>query len=83
MTFALTFYDVSVWLHVSAVVVGFGATFAESITFPVAMQMGVRHLPFVHKLGLTINQRLATPPPAPWISTVSPGRTPALTNSIR
>jgi hypothetical protein len=25
------------------------------------MQMGVRHLPFVHKLGLTINQRLATP----------------------
>jgi hypothetical protein len=61
MTFALTFYDVSVWLHVSAVVVGFGATFAESITFPVAMQMSVRHLPFVHKLGITINQRLATP----------------------
>ena len=26
---------------------------------------------------------LATPPPAPWISTVSPGCTPALTNSIR
>jgi hypothetical protein len=26
---------------------------------------------------------LATPPPAPWISTVSPGRTAAFTNSIR
>jgi hypothetical protein len=26
---------------------------------------------------------LATPPPAPWISTVWPGATPALTNSIR
>ena len=61
MTFAVTFYDVSVWLHVSAVVVGFGATFAESITFPVAMKMDVRHLPYVHKLGITINQRLATP----------------------
>ena len=51
MTFAVTFYDVSVWLHVSAVVVGFGATFAESITFPVAMKMDVRHLPYLHKLG--------------------------------
>ena len=61
MTFAVTFYDVSVWLHVSAVVIGFGATFAESITFPVAMKMSVRHLPFVHRLGITINQRLATP----------------------
>lgn len=61
MTFAVTFYDVSVWLHVSAVVVGFGATFAESITFPVAMKMSVRHLPFVHKLGIAINQRMATP----------------------
>jgi hypothetical protein len=61
MTFAVTFYDVSVWLHVSAVVVGFGATFAESVTFPVAMKMSVRHLPFVHRLGITINQRLATP----------------------
>jgi len=61
MTFAVTFYDVSVWLHVSAVVIGFGATFAESLTFPVAMKMSVRHLPFVHRLGITINQRLATP----------------------
>jgi predicted integral membrane protein DUF2269 len=61
MTFAVTFYDVSVWLHVSAVVIGFGATFAESLTFPLAMKMSVRHLPFVHRLGITINQRLATP----------------------
>jgi hypothetical protein len=61
MTFAVTFYDVSVWLHVSAVVVGFGATFAESITFPIAMKMDVRHLPFVHKLGIAINQQMASP----------------------
>jgi hypothetical protein len=60
-SFAITFYDVSVWVHVSAVVVGFGATFAESITFPLAMKTSVRHLPYVHRLGIAINQRLATP----------------------
>ena len=62
MTFAeIDAYSLSVFLHVSAVVVGFGATFAEAIMFPVAMKAGVRHLPYVHKLQLAINQRLATP----------------------
>jgi uncharacterized membrane protein len=58
---SITAYSVSVWIHVSAVVVGFGATFAESVTFPVAMKLDPRHLPFVHRLGVVINQRLATP----------------------
>jgi uncharacterized membrane protein len=61
MTFAISFYDLSVWVHVSAVVVGFGATFAEALAFPVAMRVGVRHLPYVHHLQLAINQRLAGP----------------------
>ena len=62
MTFAeIDAYSLSVFVHVSAVVVGFGATFAEAIMFPVAMKVGVRHLPYVHKLQLAINQRLATP----------------------
>ena len=62
MTFAeIDAYSLSVFIHVSAVVVGFGATFAEAIMFPVAMKAGVRHLPYVHKLQLAINQRLATP----------------------
>ena len=62
MTFAeIDAYSLSVFLHVSAVVIGFGATFAEAIMFPVAMKAGVRHLPYVHKLQLAINQRLATP----------------------
>ncbi|MDP9134071.1 MAG: DUF2269 domain-containing protein [Actinomycetota bacterium] len=62
MTFAeIDAYSLSVFLHVSAVVVGFGATFAEAIMFPVAMKAGVQHLPYVHKLQLAINQRLATP----------------------
>ena len=41
--------------------VGFGATFAESVMFPVAMKMGPRNLPYVHRLQLTINQFFAVP----------------------
>jgi uncharacterized membrane protein len=57
----MSLYEISVFVHVTAVMVGFGATFAESIMFPVAMKAGVRHLPYVHRLQLAINQRLATP----------------------
>jgi uncharacterized membrane protein len=59
--FAVSGYEVSLFLHISAVVVGFGATFAESIMFPVAMTLDKRHLPYVHRLQLAINQWLATP----------------------
>jgi uncharacterized membrane protein len=58
---AVTSYEFSVFLHIAAVVVGFGATFAESITFPVAMKLDKRHLPYVHRLQLAINQWLTTP----------------------
>jgi uncharacterized membrane protein len=58
---AITAYNVSLFLHISAVVVGFGATFAEAIAFPVAMKLDKRHLPYVHRLGIAINQRMATP----------------------
>ncbi|HEX5619089.1 MAG TPA: DUF2269 family protein [Solirubrobacteraceae bacterium] len=62
MTFAdIDLYDISVFIHVAAVVVGFGATFAEAIMFPVAMKTGAQHLPYVHRLQLAINQRMATP----------------------
>jgi hypothetical protein len=58
---AVTSYEISVFLHVTAVVVGFGATFAEAVMFPVAMKLDVRHLPYVHRLQLAINTWLATP----------------------
>ena len=58
---AISTYDFSIFIHVTAVVIGFGATFAESLTFPVAMRLDPRHLPYVHRLHLAINQRLATP----------------------
>ncbi|MEA2373969.1 MAG: hypothetical protein QOD53_432 [Thermoleophilaceae bacterium] len=58
---ALTAYSVSLFVHIAAVVVGFGATFAESVMFPVAMKLDPRHLPYVHRLQLTINRFFATP----------------------
>jgi uncharacterized membrane protein len=58
---AVTAYSVSVFLHVTAVVIGLGATFAEAVAFPVAMRAGERHMPYVHRLGIAINQRLTSP----------------------
>jgi uncharacterized membrane protein len=58
---AVTAYNVSVFVHIVAVVVGFGATFAESVMFPVAMRLDRRHLPYVHELQLTINRYFAGP----------------------
>ncbi len=61
MLASITALNVSIWIHITAAVVGFGATFAEAVTFPVAMKLDKRHLPYVHKLQLFINPRLATP----------------------
>jgi uncharacterized membrane protein len=59
---AITSYEFSLFLHITAVMVGFGATFAESVMFPVAMRVSPpRHLPYVHRLQLTINQFFALP----------------------
>ncbi len=58
---AVTAYNISVWIHVTAVVVGFGATFAGALMFPLAARLDARHLPFAHRLSLAINRRLATP----------------------
>jgi hypothetical protein len=54
-------YNISLFLHISAVVVGFGATYAEALMFPVAMKLDKRHLPYIHRLGMAVNQRLASP----------------------
>src|SRR3954469_17318128 len=61
MLASISALSISIWIHVTAAVVGFGSTFAEAVTFPVAMKLDKRHLPYVHKLQLFINQRLATP----------------------
>jgi uncharacterized membrane protein len=58
---AVSSYEISVFLHITAVMVGLGSTFALAVTFPVAMALDVRHLPYVHRLGLTISRYFATP----------------------
>ena len=58
---AIDAYSISVFLHVTAVVVGFGATFSLALAFPIATKLDVRHLPYVHELSRGINQWLASP----------------------
>ena len=57
----LSGYNISLWIHISAAVIGLGATFAEAIAFQVALKMDPRVMPFVHRLQRTINMRLANP----------------------
>jgi uncharacterized membrane protein len=61
MPLAVENYQISIFLHITAVVVGFGVTFSESVMFPVAMKMSARNLPYVHRLQLVINQFFAIP----------------------
>src|SRR5881275_1914497 len=58
---ALTSYNFSVFLHVTAVMVGFGSTFALAVTTPVALRLGPRHMPYVHQLELVLNRFFASP----------------------
>ena len=64
MPLAVTNVEFSIFLHITAVVVGFGATFSESVMFPVAMKMSARNLPYVHRLQLVLNQFFAIPRPS-------------------
>jgi uncharacterized membrane protein len=61
MIAAIDAYSISVFIHVSAVVVGFGATFALALAFPLALRMGTSYLPYMHELSLGINRRFAGP----------------------
>jgi uncharacterized membrane protein len=58
---AISLYEISLSLHIAAVVVGLGSTFALSLTFPVALSLDARHLPYVHRLSLAVNRYLASP----------------------
>ncbi|MGB0121450.1 MAG: DUF2269 family protein [Solirubrobacterales bacterium] len=54
-------YNVSLWIHITAAVVGLGATFAESILMSVTMKSEPRHMPLVFRIQLTINRYFAQP----------------------
>ena len=57
----LTVYNVSLWLHISGAIVGFGSIFVEAVMFAVAIRGDKRNLPYVHQLDISINRRLANP----------------------
>jgi uncharacterized membrane protein len=54
-------YSISLWLHISAAVVGLGATFALAVGFPLALKLDAKYLPFVHHLSMNVNRKLASP----------------------
>jgi hypothetical protein len=58
---AIDAYSISVFLHVTAVVVGFGATFALAVAFPLALKLGAVHLPYLHAVSLAISRRFVGP----------------------
>jgi hypothetical protein len=55
-TLAVTFYDVVLWLHISAVVVGFGGTFAYGVILATAARTSPRSMPGVIA-GISANDR--------------------------
>jgi hypothetical protein len=59
-TIAVTFYNVVVWLHVSAVVLAFGPTFAFGIYLALAQRKYPRAIPAVIEAQTTISRSMVT-----------------------
>ncbi len=60
VTVAVTFYDVVVWLHVTSVVVGFGATFAFGIYMGLTIAKHPRSVPAVLEAQTVISRTMVT-----------------------
>ncbi len=60
MPIAVTFYDVVLWVHISAVVVGFGATFGYGIFLAVAAKEAPRSIPGILAGMITTDRTLVT-----------------------
>jgi hypothetical protein len=58
---AVAFYDVVLALHVMAVVIAFGVTFAYPIMFTVGARHGAPSLPLLHRIEYTIERYLINP----------------------
>jgi uncharacterized membrane protein len=61
MPLGVTSYEVSLFIHISAAIIGLGVTFAEGLIYPVTMRLDSRYLPLKHRLQLAINVLLALP----------------------
>jgi hypothetical protein len=60
-TLATSFYEVVLAVHIMAVVVAFGVTFAYPIMFAVAARHDPRSLPLVHRIEYTVERMLINP----------------------
>jgi len=58
---ATAFYEVVLAIHIMAVVVAFGVTFAYPIMFAVAARHDPRGLPLLHRIEYTIERMLINP----------------------
>src|SRR3954452_15689720 len=54
-------YDVILAVHIMAVVVAFGATFAYPIIYAVGARHGARSMPLLHRIEFTIERYLVNP----------------------
>lgn len=61
MLLGVTNVEISLFIHITAAIIGLGAPFVEGIIYPVALRMNRRFLPFKHRLQLWINGFLALP----------------------
>jgi hypothetical protein len=57
----ISLYTLSLWLHITAAVVGLGATFALSVAFPLALKLDARYMPFIHRMNIEVLRKLASP----------------------
>jgi hypothetical protein len=60
MLLAITFYDVVLAVHIAAVVIAFGVTFAYPVLFALA-QKYPRHLPFAYRFEHAMTRRVMNP----------------------
>jgi uncharacterized membrane protein len=61
MPLGVTNFEFSLFIHITAAIIGLGAPFVEAFTYPVAMRMNPRFLPYKHRFQLAINSFLALP----------------------
>jgi hypothetical protein len=61
LSLALVFYEVALAIHIMAVVIAFGVTFAYPIMFAVAAKVDQRSLPLMHRVEYTIERTLINP----------------------
>ena len=61
MTFAVTLYSLVLWLHITAVVVGFGALFAYPILLSVNARAPIGQRAVMHRAQIAFSKRVTGP----------------------